>query len=215
MNDLIPLTENDHGEKAVSARELFNFLEVSSDFSTWCKRMFAYGFQEEEDFSSILMKTSNSKGGRPIKDYVLTLDTAKEIAMLQRTDRGKMARKYFIEVEKRARALSKDLSPAEQLLQNAQLLVEQEKKLSEHDQRINQLEAKTTTLPEYYTVAGYANLNNISVNLRLASRLGQKASILCKKRGLMMDKTPDPRFGTVRMYPKRVLNEVFNTVNLT
>ncbi|HFG0566946.1 TPA: antA/AntB antirepressor family protein, partial [Flavobacterium psychrophilum] len=96
MNQLITITEN-NGNKAVSARELHAFLEVKTDFKDWMPRMIEYGFEEGLDFSSFL---SESTGGRPSKEYALTLDTAKEISMLQRTDKGKQARRYFIAIEK-------------------------------------------------------------------------------------------------------------------
>ena len=106
------------------------------------------------------------------------------------------------------------LSPAEQLLQNAQLLVAQEQKLIEHDSRLKKLEAKATTTPEYYTIAGYSTLNGISVNIKMASKLGREASRICKNNGYMMDEIPDPRFGKVKMYPRSVLNQVFNSLKL-
>ena len=66
MNELIKITTNAQGSQVVSARGLHEFLEVKGDFSTWCKRMFDYGFEEEKDFTSILGK---STGGRPTIDY--------------------------------------------------------------------------------------------------------------------------------------------------
>ena len=97
---LIRIDDRPDGTKSVSARELYAFLDVRKDFTDWCKRMFGYGFQEGEDFTPVWGK---STGGRPSQDYALTMDTAKEIAMLQRTERGKQARQYFIEVERRYR----------------------------------------------------------------------------------------------------------------
>lgn len=87
---IINIIEKD-GRRIVSARELHTFLEVRTDFTNWCKRMFEYGFIEGQDFTPILEK---STGGRPSTDYGLTLDCAKEISMLQRTDKGKQARQY-------------------------------------------------------------------------------------------------------------------------
>jgi phage anti-repressor protein len=98
MNELIKITEQ-NGNRAVSARELHKFLEVKTDFKDWMPRMLEYGFEEGNDFSSFL---SESTGGRPSKEYALTIDTAKEIAMLQRTAKGKEARQYFIAMEKEA-----------------------------------------------------------------------------------------------------------------
>lgn len=205
MNEIIKIQEH-KGKQAVSAKELYDFLEVKSNFTTWIVRMFEYGFEEEKDFIPILEK---STGGRPSVDYALTLDCAKEIAMIQRTPQGKQAREYFITCEKRLREISKPLSPAEQLLQNAQLLVAQERKLAEHDDRIKQLEAKTTTTSDYYTIVGYGTLQNIKVGLQLAAKLGRKASALCKKYGYATEEMPDPRFGKVKTYPLTVLEQVF------
>ncbi len=93
--------EQKDGRQVVSARELYSFLEVKTDFSDWCKRMFDYGFTENQDYTKVFPKNEeNPKGGRPSVDYALTLDCAKQIAMLQRNDKGRQARQYFIECEK-------------------------------------------------------------------------------------------------------------------
>ncbi len=127
--------------------------------------------------------------------------------MLQRNEKGKQARKYFIEVEKQAK---RELTPAEQLLQNAQMLVEQERKQRELDKRVHVLEAKTTTRPEYFTIAGYGTLIGVPVNVKMASSLGRKAADICKNQGVPIDSVPDPRFGKVNSYPKSVLEKVFS-----
>jgi anti-repressor protein len=103
MENLINITEQNHMQ-VVSARELYAFLESKANFADWCKRMFEYGFEEDKDFITILGK---STGGRPSVDYALTLDCAKEISMIQRNDKGKQARQYFIEVEKRTKNIIK------------------------------------------------------------------------------------------------------------
>ncbi|MFT4156517.1 MAG: antA/AntB antirepressor family protein [Microbacterium sp.] len=111
MSALIPIREHD-GRQAVSGRDLHAFLEVATPYKDWFPRMLAYGFSEGEDFSAIL---SESTGGRPAADHAMTLDMAKELAMLQRTPRGQEARRYFIEVEKRARAIAVPQTYAEAL----------------------------------------------------------------------------------------------------
>ena len=132
MEELIKITEY-NGKKAVSARELHQFLEISTRFDMWAKRMREYGFNEGADFCTIL---SESTGGRPSLDYALTLDTAKHWAMMQRNERGMQARQYFIEVEKR---VNRPLSQAELLLQQCQMLVEQEKRLSQVQEKVDRL----------------------------------------------------------------------------
>ncbi|WP_050638449.1 phage antirepressor KilAC domain-containing protein [Candidatus Stoquefichus sp. SB1] len=96
MKDLLKVNY-DNDRITLSARELHEFLEIGTHFKDWFPRMCEYGFEEEKDFRSILSK---STGGRPSTDYEITLDMAKEIAMIQRNEKGKQARHYFIEIEK-------------------------------------------------------------------------------------------------------------------
>ncbi|QZO89567.1 phage antirepressor KilAC domain-containing protein [Riemerella anatipestifer] len=99
MKALIKITEQ-NGQQAVSARELHSFLESKQDFSTWIKnRIEKYGFIEEQDFT--LHKFVER--GTWKHEYVLSIDTAKELAMVEGNDKGKQARRYFIECEKKLR----------------------------------------------------------------------------------------------------------------
>lgn len=97
MNQLIETSTNESGEIIVSGRELHEFLEVKTPYDKWFPRMCEYGFEEGKDFSTFL---SESTGGRPAVSHALKIDTAKEISMIQRNEKGKQARQYFIEVEK-------------------------------------------------------------------------------------------------------------------
>lgn len=99
--NLIPVTTNEQGETVVSGRDLHKFLEVNTPYTQWFERMVGYGFAENVDFIGLSQKSEKPIGGRPQQDHALTLDMAKEISMIQRTERGKQARQYFIEVEKR------------------------------------------------------------------------------------------------------------------
>ena len=101
MNELIKIDSLGYGGvPTVSGRELHDALEIETRYNDWFARMCEYGFVEGEDFYSFLSK---STGGRPSTDHALTLDTAKEICMLQRTEIGRTIRRYFIETEKRYR----------------------------------------------------------------------------------------------------------------
>jgi len=103
MNEIIPVvpsTINGQSVQTVDARALHSFLEVDTRFNDWVnRRIDEYGFAQDVDFISIL----NSEYSPPRKDYALTLDMAKELAMVERTPKGKQARQYFIECEKRLR----------------------------------------------------------------------------------------------------------------
>lgn len=99
MNELIKVNyENDR--PTVLARELHEFLEVSTRFNDWFPRMCDYGFSEGTDYYSFLSNRSDGLPGKPKQDAQLTIEMAKEICMLQRNERGKQARQYFIQLEK-------------------------------------------------------------------------------------------------------------------
>jgi len=88
---------------SVDARELWAALEVKTEFKDWInRRIDGYGFVEGKDFCSYL---SESTGGRPCKEYALTIDMGKEVAMLEGNERGKEVRRYFIEAEKKSRTI--------------------------------------------------------------------------------------------------------------
>lgn len=102
MNDLISVNYASD-RPTVSARELHRYLEVNTKFQDWFPRMVEYGFSEGQDFSSFLSESVPSqKRERTYQhtDYQLTIDMAKELCMLQRNERGKQARQYFIQIEK-------------------------------------------------------------------------------------------------------------------
>lgn len=97
MTNLIKISYNEADEPVVSGRELHEKLEVKTAYKDWFPRMCEYGFYEGKDFCSFL---SESTGGRPSTDHAITLDMAKQLCMIQRTDIGRKCREYFIEVEK-------------------------------------------------------------------------------------------------------------------
>lgn len=108
-NEVIPIYSKNGEEKYVSARELHEALGSKRQFANWIKqRIDKYGFIENEDFIpfNIFVKgDENGYGNRKLNEYYLTLDTAKEIAMIENNNNGKKIRKYFIEVEKRYRQI--------------------------------------------------------------------------------------------------------------
>ena len=211
MQELIKITQDAQGNRVVSARELYGFLGIKTDFSDWCKRMFEYGFVENQDFTILLKNGENKISKSNPLDYALTIDTAKEIAMIQRNDKGKQAREYFIACEK-ALLATKKLSPLEILEQQVKLMKEQELRIDKIETHLHFIESKMTTRPSYFTVAGYANLKGISVSLHTSTILGRRATQICKENNLEIDTTNDPRFGRVNMYPENVLQEVFKAI---
>jgi anti-repressor protein len=98
---LIPVNENETGEVVLSGRILHEFLKIKTPYKKWFDRMTEYGFSENADFITVGQKSPIANGGyQEITDHIIKLDMAKEIAMLQRNEKGKQARQYFIQIEK-------------------------------------------------------------------------------------------------------------------
>ena len=99
MKDFIQVCYN-NDNITVSARDLHAFLRVETKFNDWFLRMCEYGFSEGQDYCSFLSNRSDGLPGKPRRDAALTVDMAKELCMIQRNERGKQARQYFIQLEK-------------------------------------------------------------------------------------------------------------------
>ncbi|MFA7745143.1 phage antirepressor KilAC domain-containing protein [Salinicoccus roseus] len=98
---LIPVTENEDNEVVVSGRHLHEFLEIKTRYNDWFERMLGYGFAENIDFAPITQKRVTAQGNQTtFVDHALKLDMAKEISMIQRNEKGKQARQYFLQIEK-------------------------------------------------------------------------------------------------------------------
>mgnify|MGYP000847969369 CR=1 FL=1 len=126
MNELINVSLNENNEPVVSGRQLHETLEVKTEYKKWFKRMTEYGFAENEDYLRVTQKCHTLGGLQDMTDHVLKLDMAKEIAMIQRTDKGKQVRTYFIQVEK-------DFNSPEKIMARALLMA---------DKKVHKLEAQ-------------------------------------------------------------------------
>lgn len=139
-NDLVPVYETNTGEKVVYGTELHSVLEVNTPYRKWIERRIAdCEAIENEDFEAGQIC---SPSGQKRKEHIIKLDTAKEMAMLERNDRGKQVRRYFIEVEKKYKAQAtsptlKSLSP------QLQLLIDMELKQQRQDAQIAKLSDMT------------------------------------------------------------------------
>ena len=194
MGDLIEIKTNDKLEQLVSARDLHEILGVKTAYKDWFPRMCSYGFKENEDFVLVAQKRATNNPKNPVtevNDHIIKLDMAKEIAMIQRTKKGKEIREYFIQVEKEwnspekvmARALIFSNNKINLLQeQNNQLLLEN--KMSE--QMINELKPKAdytdiilknkstvtiTQIAKDYGMSGQ-KMNKILADLRVQYKLG-------------------------------------------
>ena len=103
MNELIKISYENAERPTVSGRELHEALEVKTAYKDWFPRMCEYGFTEGEDFNPLKNEQVRTEGNRQVSreltDHQLTIPMAKEICMLQRSEKGKQFRQYFIRVE--------------------------------------------------------------------------------------------------------------------
>ncbi len=130
MNELININYNTE-QPTVSGRELHKALEINTKYADWFPRMCEYGFTEGEDYCSILRNRSDGLPGKGLTDHEITIPMAKELCMLQRNDKGKQFRQYFIKVEEAWNSpemvMKRALEYANKQVQKLQLKVEQDK----------------------------------------------------------------------------------------
>ena len=139
--ELIKIIERE-GRQLVSGRELHEFLEIRTKYKDWFRRMVEYGFEEEIDFIRVAQKRATNNLKNPVTtviDHAISIDMAKEISMIQRTEKGKVARQYFINCEKKLKEVKK-LSPMELMELQFIALKEQKEKISQVENRVDKLE---------------------------------------------------------------------------
>ena len=228
MNEIITISQtmiNNTEVNAVNARDLHEVLESDTKFSDWIKRR----LDETDailnaDYIIVSQKretiTEYGKKASIITEYILTTDIAKEIAMLERNEKGKQVRRYFIEVEK---AYKKDKVAVSQL----DYMQIQLNYLKEQDRKIHELENKTDEIHKeqlkakhninrilnndnYMTLIAYMNLNGISQKGYHIPSLGKKAKKMSDEQGAFMGAVIDPRYGRINTYSVEILRQIFN-----
>lgn len=172
MNELIVVKKNVIGEEevnSVDARELHTFLESKQEFAHWIKnRIKEYNFVQDIDF--IQFDNFVKSDSRARKEYTISLDMAKELSMVEKTEKGKQARKYFIEVEKKYKAIApaQALTPLQMISELALAADAQNKKLALIEQDLSVLKEHQSKkadlqdmLPEVNAKSVRAKINQI------------------------------------------------------
>lgn len=122
LAQLIPINTENPEHITVSARDLHTFLEVETKYADWFPRMCEYGFESGRDFNLLKIERVQNERNRMVKrlvdDAAITVDMAKEICMLQRNEKGKIARRYFVELEKAWNSPEKVMARALQIANN-------------------------------------------------------------------------------------------------
>ena len=202
--ELIKITEQ-NGKKVVSARELHAFLENTDNVNTWFNRQADRAMLvENEDFVRVAILQPS---GQTANDYAISLNSAKELAMLNGGEKGKQARLYFIECEKQSQ---KPMSQIEILVQSVRLLEEQSKRIDSVEAKILELQNKPQiNAPiEHFSIMGYCRNIHKQISIEEAKTYGAKCRKMCNELGMVIGKVPDPRFGSVNTYPLDVLSQI-------
>lgn len=138
-NELVPVYTTSTGEKVVYGTELHRVLEVKSHYRDWVKnRLNDIGAIENEDFEGAEILAPS---GQTVRDHIISLDTAKEMAMLERNEKGKQVRRYFIRIEKEYKASIPGMMPTGKQLM-ALAVMEAQKTITEQEQAISRMRPK-------------------------------------------------------------------------
>lgn len=169
MNEILKIEVNETQEPCISGRELHEFLEVKTDYKKWFDRMKEYGFDESVDFSTVSQKCPIANGGYQERfDHMLKIDMAKEIAMIQRSEKGKQARQYFIEVEKEynspEKIMARALRIADETINNLRI----ENKVQQ--QQIAELKPKATYYDLVLQCADLLSVTEIAKDYGMAAK---------------------------------------------
>ncbi len=200
MNELIPI-QYENENPTVNGRELHAALEIGSEYAKWFDRMCEYGFSEGKDYSSFLTNRSDGLPGKPKNDHAVTIPMAKEICMLQRTDKGKQCRAYFISCEEAWNSPDKIMERALQIAHRR--AIEAERRIFGLLEEKETLEIALNESIQFYTVAKYNGVFKKSWTLAQCQLIGKQLSAYCHARAIQIRKceTNDERFGTVNSYP--------------
>lgn len=119
LNNLIPFSITEESEVLVSARSYHSFLETKANFKQWYLKMIDYGFVEGEDYEKTYTKVFTTQGEQTAVDYMMSINMAKEIALLQQSEKGKIARRYLINVEKKLKSAQVALGSLLEITRNS------------------------------------------------------------------------------------------------
>ena len=222
MKDLIKITTNKDGKQLVSARELHEFLEIGKVFGAWINDMIGYGFEENVDYTTYW---SDSKNGNAVeylgspqkmsargytKEYIITIDMAKELSMIQRTDKGKQARLYFIECEKKLKAIDNKAQLLLDIYNGGEKAIAASKKLHEIEAAPIKAELKEANIQlqkdkQWWSIKRVAIITNTSWK----DYSWKKLKAASEKTNHEVKKVFDANFGSVNAYHEDAWREVY------
>lgn len=221
MNEIVRINRieiSGNEVNSVNAREIWEYVESKKDFSNWVKsRLKDLGAVENEDYIRLAQKVEANNATKI--EYIVTLDIAKHLAMMERNAKGREVRQYFIDYEKNTPIIpKKELTPMEMIAEMAQKLVEverNEKRVIALEARANRLEnniRRTLKDTNHFTIIGYANLKGINLDGFHTGVLGRKATKLSKEQDYIVTSVPDAKYGKIGVYHKDIIEQVFRQI---
>jgi anti-repressor protein len=220
--ELIKITEQ-NGSQVVNARDLHAFLiqeakggQTGEDFSHWIKRTLSYGFLESVDYEileydylgNLIAKNSESDNQQVRvykRDFALTIDCAKQIAMIQNNDKGKEARLYFIECERKTKQSQSPTTFLEALKIAVKLEEEKQALLLQADN----LNTALDNLLEWVSIIKVAQHNRVSETVFKWQLLKSTSAQM----GYQVKKAESPRFGYQNLYNVAVFRRCYPQYN--
>jgi phage anti-repressor protein len=200
MNELIPINYANENP-TVSGRDLHTALEVATPYHIWFPRMTEYGFIEGKSYCTFLYDRSDGKAGKPLTDHALTIGMAKEICMIQRSDKGKRFREYFIECEESWNSPDKIMERA--LVIAHRRAIEAERRIFALSAENQEMAVALNTSLEYWTVMKYNTETGKRWTMGQCQSIGRRMSAYCRTNGYEIKSclTGDDRFSSVNSYP--------------
>ena len=204
MEELIKINENEKGDILINGRELHQFLEVKTKYIDWINRMLEYGFEENIDFIELNELSQKKEGSRiverTVKNHLLKISMAKEISMLQRNDKGKQARLYFIKCEEEYKKQKQSMLP-QTYIEALEKLLESEKEKErlklENIQQKQQLIEYEPKVTYYDLVLKSTNLITITLIAKDYGKSGQWLNKFLNEQGIQYKQS-----GTWLLYQK-------------
>lgn len=204
--------------QAVDARELHEFLEVKTPFHKWIsRRIKELQLVKNRDFTSMDKIVQREIGGSVSKEYIVTIDTAKHIAMIERNEKGFQIREYFIHVEKRARenhVIAMENPIVKLAMQYAKVEEEQKRQMQmliDQQKQIENIGLRADAIADnkYYTAKAYSIKLGCNYCRTTLAAIGRECKRISLDRNYDMGKARDEQFYQVNTYHEQVLEEVF------
>lgn len=208
MNELIKINyEND--KPTVNGRDLHAALEIETPYAKWFKRMCEYGFAENIDYRTVdknVFRVDGTEMPQKQSDHQLSINMAKQLCMIQRSEIGRKFREYFIQVEEAWNSPEKIMERAMQIAH--QRALEAERRIFALNEEKETLEIALNESLKYYTVAKYNKIFHKRWNMEQCQKIGKEIAGYCRGHGWEIKKceTNDERFGSVNSYPLEAWN---------